>query len=399
MKDMEPLPITPDFDVWPVTHTMASVCIADGDVEVTWDDGQSCIYHRFLLAENDPAPEVVHPKSRETILAPTDFPDDLKATGARIRPNGALEVHWNDDRAPSVFHPGWLRAHGWFGEAPAAPAPRLWRAEEMAAVPSFDGPTALQDRTVFLDWLVALRDYGVARLEGLPQQDGLLEDIVSRIGVMRSSNFGTVFTLEIKDDPDSNAYTPHKLAPHTDLSSRECPPGLQFLYTRANTTTGGEGTYSDAYQIAEDLRREDPETFHDLTTIPWRFNNRGKTSSYQAAGPVIALDADGQITEIRYTVWLRAPMVAPPEVQARAYRSVRAFAKRAEDPRYMMQVRYKAGDLFAFDNRRALHGRMGYDAKGGERFIEGVYSDRDELHSAIRVLEREILRDRLESAG
>ncbi len=30
----------------------------------------------------------------------------------------------------------------------------------------------------------------------------------------------------------------------------------------------------------------------------------------------------------------------------------------------------------------------GYDAEGGRRFIEGIYSDRDELHSCIRMLKR-----------
>jgi gamma-butyrobetaine dioxygenase len=55
----------------------------------------------------------------------------------------------------------------------------------------------------------------------------------------------------------------------------------------------------------------------------------------------------------------------------------------------MMQFRYEPGDLLAFDNRRVLHGRAGYEAKGGTRFIEGIYSDRDELYSRIRTLRRQ----------
>lgn len=30
----------------------------------------------------------------------------------------------------------------------------------------------------------------------------------------------------------------------------------------------------------------------------------------------------------------------------------------------------------------------GYDAASGVRFIEGIYADRDDLYSAIRILER-----------
>ena len=56
----------------------------------------------------------------------------------------------------------------------------------------------------------------------------------------------------------------------------------------------------------------------------------------------------------------------------------------------MMTIRYQPGDLLAFDNRRILHGRAGYQAKGGTRFIEGIYSDRDDLYSKIRILKRQI---------
>lgn len=58
-----------------------------------------------------------------------------------------------------------------------------------------------------------------------------------------------------------------------------------------------------------------------------------------------------------------------------------------------MTFAYRPGDLLAFDNRRVLHGRNGYDAKGGSRFIEGIHADRDDLHSAVRMLERKFAKD------
>lgn len=60
-------------------------------------------------------------------------------------------------------------------------------------------------------------------------------------------------------------------------------------------------------------------------------------------------------------------------------------AKPAQAPRSTARA---GGDLLAFDNRRVLHGRRGYDAHGGKRFIEGIYGDRDDLHSSIRTLRR-----------
>jgi len=62
-----------------------------------------------------------------------------------------------------------------------------------------------------------------------------------------------------------------------------------------------------------------------------------------------------------------------------------ALEKPAQAPRSNARA---GGDLLAFDNRRVLNGRRGYDAHGGKRFIEGIYGDRDDLHSSIRTLQR-----------
>ena len=385
---MRELPWTPDFDTWPVDHAATALAHTGDVLSVTWSDGATSQYHALLLRENSPDPETIHPKAREMCLSPTAIEADLGIVAVQIEANGAVTVEFTDG-IRSAFHPGWLRGIAWFG-AEEPPAPVLWRGEDQREPPSFDGPEALENPVVFLQWLEALRDYGVARLRGLPQQDGLLEQIVTRIGPVRESNFGRQYTLEIKDDPDSQAFTSDMLLQHIDLPTRETPHGLQFLYTRENTTAGGEGLYVDAFQVAEDMRIEDPAHFQSLITDVWEYSNRARTSDYRGWGPVVETDAGGRITGVRYNTFLRAPLKAPVHVQARAYKAYRAFCARAQDPRYLMSLRYEPGDLLAFDNRRALHGRAGYEAKGGTRFIEGIYSDRDDLHSRIRTLERQM---------
>ncbi|WP_052248992.1 TauD/TfdA family dioxygenase [Leisingera sp. ANG-Vp] len=384
---MTELPWTPDFEVWPVDHHAEHLQHSGEALEVAWSDGQASRHHVLLLRENSPDAATIHPKAREMCISPNGIAADVAIAGAEILDSGAVEVRFSDGTA-SAYHPGWLRGTAWFGEEEPAP-PILWRGEDLPEPPTFGGLKALEDPRVFLQWLEALRDYGVARLRGLPQRDGLLEEIVTRIGPVRESNFGRQYVLEIKDDPDSQAFTPDKLLQHIDMPTRETPHGLQFLYTRDNTATGGEGIYVDAYRVAEDMRVAEPEHFHSLVTDVWQYSNRARRSDYRASGPVVETDARGNITGVRYNTFLRAPLKAPLEVQARAYRAYRAFCARAQDPRYEMVFRYEPGDLLAFDNRRALHGRAGYDAKGGTRFIEGIYSDRDDLHSRIRTLLRQ----------
>lgn len=385
---MSDLPATPDFDTWPVTKTVQTATITEHGLHLTWSDGRTSDHHVLLLRENSPDPVTTHPKAREMAIAPTDIADDVSITEAEILTSGAIQVTFSDGME-TAYHPGWLFGTAWFGPEPTKPVV-TWNATEQPEPPTFDGPEAMKTPEVFLQWLEALRDYGVARLRKLPQQDGLLEQIVTMIGPIRESNFGRQYVLEIKDDPDSQAYTSGSLLQHIDLPTRELPFGLQFLYTRDNTTTGGEGIYVDAYRIAEDMRHAEPEHFQSLITDVWEYNNRAKTSDYRGQGPVVETDASGAITGVRYNTFLRAPMKAPLDIQARAYKAYRAFCARAQDPSYQMKIRYEAGDLLAFDNRRALHGRAGYDAKGGSRFIEGIYADRDDLHSRIRTIKRQL---------
>lgn len=386
---MPALPLTPDFDVWPIRCSVQDVSHSEDAMSVTWSDGSQSQHHALLLRENSTDPITTHPKAREMAIGPEEIPEDLCIKAVALQVSGAVWVEFSDG-LQTEYHPGWLHGSAWFGEEPSVDL-TLWTAKEQPEPPTFDGPMALADQKVFLSWLEALQRFGVARLRGLPQQDGLLEQIVTCIGPVRESNFGRQYVLEIKDDPDSQAYTSGSLLQHIDLPTRELAFGLQFLYTRENTTTGGEGLYVDAYRVAEDMRHAEPDHFHSLATDIWEYNNRSKTSDYRGRGPVVETDPAGGITGVRYNTFLRAPLKAPLEIQARAYKAYRAFSARAQSSDYQMKIRYEPGDLVAFDNRRALHGRAGYDAKGGTRFIEGIYSDRDDLHSRIRTLKRQFL--------
>ena len=385
---MTNLPWTPDFDYWPVNATATSLSHESDVLRINWSDQSVTEHHALLLRENSPDPGTIHPKAREMCISPTDIDSDLKIISAGIADNGAISVSFSDG-TQSEFHPGWLKGTGWHQES-KSPQYSSWRHKDLSEPPTFHGPDVLTDQSLFLNWLEALNKYGVARLQHLPQQDGLLEKIVTQIGPVRETNFGRQYTLVIKDDPDSQAYTSDMLLQHIDLPTRETPCGLQFLYTRENTAKGGEGIYADGYKIAEDLRAEEPEHYLSLTQDIWQYNNRAKNSDYRASGPVVETNINGDITGIRYNTFLRAPLNAPTRIQARAYKAYRAFCARAQNPHYWLTIRYQPGDLFSFDNRRVLHGRKGYEAKGGERFIEGIYSDRDDLYSRIRTLKRQI---------
>ena len=55
-----------------------------------------------------------------------------------------------------------------------------------------------------------------------------------------------------------------------------------------------------------------------------------------------------------------------------------------------------AGEMACFDNRRMLHGRSAFDPSSGRRWLRGCYSEREELESRLRMLDRA---DRMRLAG
>ena len=390
---MSDLPWTPDFESYSTQPPITQAFSRSSYVHVIWADDKESQFDVYLLRENSPDPDTVHPKSREMLISPLDLPSDLKAISADVEANGALVVGWSTGES-SRFHPGWLRKHAWFQNSgvqrglPPVTAQVNWDRQTIDEPPTFCGPAVLEDEKCLLTWLEALNVYGVARLRGLPDQDGLLERLVRNIGSPRESNFGAQYTLTIKDEPDSNAFTSGALLQHMDMPTRECPHGLQFLFCRRNTVTGGEGVYVDGFRVAKELQINDPDMFKTLTDTSWVFNNRSRDSDYRAEGPVIGLDERGELKEIRLTSWLRAPLMAPLSIQQAAYRAIRVLTGYLQDEKFQLSCQYKSGDLLAFDNRRVLHGRRAYDSSKGERLIDGIYADRDDLYSRIRVLRR-----------
>ena len=382
-------PETPDFDSFPVTGKPETAETIPDGIRILWDDGLESRFHVLWLRENAPDPETTHPVTKEQRLQLLDIPASLQAAAVRIAQDGTLRVTWNTGET-SAYHPGWLRAY--CHEAPSRsfslPARCHWNAAAMPNVPRFDGTDALKDPAVTEAWLTALHVYGVAVLENLPATPEVIETVPAAIGPIRPTNFGFSFDVASKADATSNAYTTMTLPLHVDLPTREYMPGLQFLHCLKNGAAGGESLLADGFFLAERLRAQDAEAFGTLTTVPIEYYNKAGETDYRYSTPLIRLNADGTFHEIRWTPWLRAPLNAPFETVGKVYRALRLLFSLAEDPANRIEIRLKPGDLLGFDNRRAIHGRKGFDPATGDRHLRGCYVERDELYSRLRILAR-----------
>ncbi|KAF1012293.1 MAG: Gamma-butyrobetaine dioxygenase [Pseudomonas fluorescens] len=378
-----------DFRTYPLISDLADVQVLADHLRVQWADGRVSPFHHQWLRDNCPCPECVYSVTREQVLEIVDVVDDLGADSARIE-HGFLSVEWHGGHR-SHYDPGWLRAHAYDDESraerrAAKPKSRLW--DTGFTLPVFDYAAVMEDPKTLLQWLLALRDSGLTQVRGVPTEPGSLALIARRISFIRESNFGVLFNVQSRADADSNAYTAFNLPLHTDLPTRELQPGLQFLHCLVNDATGGESIFVDGFAIARALREEDPQAFRVLCEIPVEFRNKDRHSDYRRLAPIIALDAWGDVAEIRMANFLRGAFEASVADMPLLYRAYRRFIAMTREARFRVVQRLNPGELWCFDNRRTLHARNAFDPASGARHFQGCYIDRDELLSRILVLQR-----------
>lgn len=379
-----------DYRTYPLISPLLRVQPYPELVKVTWPDQRCSPFHLLWLRDNCPCELCVYSVTREQVFEIADVPEDLAARDAEIDASGALFVRWSDGHE-SRFDPGWLRAHAYDDESRAEqdanrPKKQPWVAG--LQLPVFEYQAVMEDDEALLDWLLAVRDIGLTQVRGVPTEPGSLSLLAQRISFIRESNFGVLFNVQSKANADSNAYTAFNLPLHSDLPTRELQPGLQFLHCLVNDATGGESRFVDGFAIARALREEDPQAYRLLCEVPVEFRNKDRHSDYRCLAPVIALDARGEVAEIRMANFLRGPFSMEPELMQPFYLAYRRFIEMTRQARFQFCQRLEAGQLWCFDNRRTLHARDAFDPASGARHFQGCYVDRDELLSRILVLQR-----------
>lgn len=181
-----------------------------------------------------------------------------------------------------------------------------------------------------------------------------------------------------------------------DLLYFESPPGLQFLHSIKNSTTGGESVFADSFRAATMIRMNTPGLFRILTTFPVTFHYQNNGHHYHFTRPTIVLDEYSHLEEkrISHINWA-PPFQAPfeidigsnPRSQFRQFLvAAKEFAANIDNPEAKFEHRLNAGECVVFCNRRVLHSRRGFDSSSGERLLKGAYVDIDAFYSKFRTL-------------
>ncbi len=360
--------------------------VAPDLLTVTWSDGTASAFPTIWLRDN--CPSGLHPQTGERDFDLLSVPARPTLAAAALE-EGALVLQWADGHR-SRFPPGWLAARRLVRAAdPADLVPVLWpRGMAAGDLPRHGAADILTSDGALRDCIVDLLRHGLTLVDGVADDPAAGVALAERIGFLRRTNFGEVFEVQSKPDPNNLAYTAAALPLHTDLPNQEVPPGVQFLHCLANGAEGGGSVFADGFAMAEALRLEDTAAFERLAqvAIPFRFHD-GETD-IRARSPVI-VRSQGVVREIRFNAHIAGVFDMPADQMQAYYDAYRAFMARTRDPGAQVTLRLRPGEMAVFDNRRILHGREPFDPTSGWRHLHGCYVDRGEVLSRLRVLARD----------
>lgn len=365
-------------------HMSFSVHHRDGGTVIEYDDGlRRREVPPLWLRERSTAPTQLDPVNFQRLFDPHRLPVDLAVVDAHLE-GGALTVEFSDGHRDVFPTDVLVRMASLPDDLPPMTA---WDAS-LGAPPRHDWAAVMGDDLALADALEDFLVHGCVLVGGAPTTVDTVQRLGSRFGVVRTTNFGTIFDVQSKPNPNDLAYTAIPLGPHTDNPYRDPVPGIQLLHCLVNETSGGASTLVDALAVTACLRDEDPVGFELLATVEVQFQFRDSTDDIRRLAPVVSRTARGEVTGLAYSPRLDyVPMLSPAEYQS-YQRARQRLAELLADPRFEIRFTLAAGEIEVFDNARVLHGRTGFDPQEGARHLQGCYIDVDAPRSRYRVLRK-----------
>ena len=223
-------------------------------------------------------------------------------------------------------------------------------------------------------------------LDAVPCEEGQVLQVIEQFGYVRETNYGPLFEVRTRVDPNNLAYTNLGLGCHLDNPYRDPVPGLQLLHCLESSTAGGESILQDGFMAARILRDENPEHFALLSQNWINFRFRDDAADLRSRVPFIETNDLGAVIKVRFNNRSIDTIKLPPALIRSFYAAYRHYAEILEREELQTVFKLQPGELMLFDNTRILHARKAYSA-AGSRHLQGAYSDLDGLYSSLRALE------------
>ena len=359
---------------------------------IKWSDGEESNFNYFWLRDNCPT---AHDKdSNHRMFNILEVSENLSAKEFRVNEDGKLMIVWSEGNHTSYYDSKWLRENCYtlINKKKFISPYQLWDSslEKNLETITIDHDEILDSEEGLLKWLQLLHYKGIAIVKNTPIEKESALPVLTRISHTRQTFFNTPFEVINIPKPNNSAYTAHALRNHMDLPWFETPPGYQFLHCIVNSAKGGDSSSVDGFAVADYLRKNEKEIFNTLVSIPLKFRDKDYTQKTvrDFHAPAISLTKDGDYNDIRFSVATMDILDCHPDVMDKVYKAHHRFGNLLHDDKFQIKFRLEPGDIFSFNNRRALHGRTAFDPNSGHRHLQGYYMDRDEIIGRLNFLKK-----------
>jgi len=264
------------------------------------------------------------------------------------------------------------------------PAKKIWTKTDKLQI--FDNDKIQEDRDNLIQMLESFYQYGYAIIENTKAEENEVINFAEKIGPVRTTNWGKLFNVVSKPNPNDLAYTALELKSHSDNPYRKPVPGIQLLHCIANESTGGDSIWVDGFSVFDYLK----EYYHDFYEILTQTNVNFKFTDVDVIlenkSKFIELDSDGNFKQISFSGRLDYVPLLNDENLKIFYKARKCMYELCNSDQFKIKFRLSKGMIAMFDNLRTLHGRTKFDPNTGFRHLQGCYIDHDATEGKLRRL-------------
>ena len=354
---------------------------------VTWQNDETDTYPWFWLFDHGEDGNSQNQRTLQREIDTFGIDRNIEAQSARLSPDGTrVLLQWRGE----TTHVSAARLAECVGRGERPAGRALWKRGSLPdPIPTIDFEQVQSSEHGLLDWLKLIHRRGFAVVENTPPtKDGTVR-LAERIGSAQSTIFGDYWLLSNEiTEHDDTAYTNQYLSPHTDASYSHDAPGLQMFNCLEFDGKGGESVLVDGFAIAAEMAERSPEWYKVLTQVivPGQYIEPGV--HLLAERPVLRLDRLGELVQVTFNNYDRAPFMLPPEQLRAFYDAYGEFNRLGTDQENWIKLPLRPGMALIFDNWRCLHGRMGYV---GKRVFYGCYLSRAFYESRLQALSHSLV--------
>jgi gamma-butyrobetaine dioxygenase len=346
--------------------------------------------HAFWLRESSTNPDCRDPNTGHKLTDAEDIPLDVSIT--RMTERGEeLDLQFSDGHRSSYALSDLFAAARHPMTQELIGEKQLWDAS-LAPLPWYQQADLERDPRILLALLNDIARLGFALVRGVPPEHNGLARFIDLIGYMRMTNNGGI--EDIKALAQGQVYdlsmTPRALEPHCDNPYRVPQPGYTLLHCIRNDAEGGDSALIDGFYIADRVRRERPDWFEALCTVPIVFRYADDQAILEHTGPFVDVAPDGAIRHTRFHGRCDQVIAADPEVLTTFYQARRLYSELIMSGQTQVRFKLNPGEMFMVDNYRLFHARTAFRLETGMRHMQQAYIDRDVVSSRQKTLLRNI---------